>query len=61
MKTLTVKFWSKHIVYASMNMNAEGRLSYNFPPDTFIDRITIEPDDPDSKVEMTHYGAKYTP
>lgn len=61
MKVLKVITWSGYKKYQEALMNAEGRLSICInDPKVRIDRITIEPNDPDSKVQFTHYGAKYT-
>jgi hypothetical protein len=61
MKPIIIKFWLGHKIVTTFKMNPEGRLSYNILPEIIFDRLTIEPDDPDSKVTMTHYGAKYSP
>jgi hypothetical protein len=61
MKPLIIKLWHGPEIIASWGMNPEGRVSLNILQELKFDRITIEPNDPDSKVQMTHYGAKYTP
>ena len=59
---LTIKLWRGPNVAARWEMNPEGRMSINILPELgTIDRITVEPYNPDSKVEMMSYGAKYTP
>jgi hypothetical protein len=61
MKPIIIKLWDGHDIVASWGMNPLGRLSINILDELKFNRITIEPDDPDSKVVMTHYGAKYSP
>lgn len=65
MTTIRIKIWDHGKIVAETLMNSEGRLDFNFIPmmnvGKYPDRITIEPDDPNSKVQFTHYGGKYTP
>ena len=66
MKVIRIKLWAEGMYepWAEFPMNAEGRMTYNFsavPDDIKLTQLTIEPDDSDSKVQMTHYGAKYSP
>ena len=61
MKSIIIKLWNDHYTIASWEMNPLGRLSINILDELKFNRITIEPNDPDSKVEMTHYGVKYSP
>ncbi len=61
MKLIMISLWQNYERVITFSMPITGRVDYHLVEGLVFDRLTIEPDDPDSKVEFTHYGAKYTP
>jgi len=63
---MIIKLWAfgSSQPWATLGYNSEGRFIYNLaavPPEIQLSHFSIEPDKEDSKVAMTHYGAKYSP
>ena len=62
MKPIIVTLWQGDEVVLKFSMNPEGLYSHLLDEEIKnIDRITVEPDDPDSRVRITPYGAVYRP
>ena len=63
MKPIKISLWRGYKRIAEAKMNPEGRL--NWVLDTLlldgpVDRVTVEPDDPDARVSFTPHGSKYS-